>query len=137
MFGNNRFYPHWFSTALGELSFPFVLASLLLFILFWHEMMTTESVVIHPFINKMRIPFYVVSGLVLALQIVRIIVFSLNVMDGSSFITCKSKTENLLSREDPSKLIMISFSYCILGLSSIHRHLLLHHWHQAYQAIEA
>lgn len=87
MFGNNRFYPHWFSTALGELSFPFVLASLLLFILFWHEMMTTESVVIHPFINKMRIPFYVVSGLVLALQIVRIIVFSLNVMDGSSFIT--------------------------------------------------
>eukprot|EP00029_Vermamoeba_vermiformis_P006745 TRINITY_DN2720_c0_g1_i2.p1 TRINITY_DN2720_c0_g1~~TRINITY_DN2720_c0_g1_i2.p1 ORF type:complete len:456 (-),score=20.21 TRINITY_DN2720_c0_g1_i2:47-1243(-) len=87
MFGNNRLYPYWLTTALGELSFPFVLSSLLLFILFWHEMMTREAVVLHPFIDKMRIPFYAVSGFILALQIVRIIVFALNIMDGSSFIT--------------------------------------------------
>ena len=129
MFGNNRFYPHWLSTALGELSFPFVLSSLLLFILFWHEMMTSESVIVHPFIHKMRIPFYVVSGVVLALQIVRIIIFSLNVMDGSSFITCKSinfdtcQSEcHSIAKNSPSYL-----SYFLLGRCFVYRHLLLRH----------
>ncbi len=125
MFGNNQFYPHWLSTALGELSFPFVLSSLLLFILFWHEMMTSESVVVHPFIHKMRIPFYVVSGVVLALQIVRIVVFSLNVMDGSSFITCKSR--KILTAVIAKNSPLSYFSYFLLGRCAIYRHLLLYH----------
>jgi hypothetical protein len=46
-FGSNFWYPDWAVIVLGEFCFPFVIASFLLFILYWHELMANESVIVH------------------------------------------------------------------------------------------
>jgi hypothetical protein len=81
---------------LMEFSFPFALAAYLLFTLYWHEMMTNATVIVHPFITKMRIPFFVVSALLVSLQVIRTVIrsvttleFNFNIVTGtfnSSFI---------------------------------------------------
>ncbi len=61
-------YPEPVSVAFLRLSFPFSISSLILIILYWHELMANYSVVVHPFVIKMRIPFFVTSGLLVVLQ---------------------------------------------------------------------
>jgi hypothetical protein len=60
----------------------------MLFSLYWHEIMTSSSIIVHPFIVKMRIPFFVFSGLLLVMQIALILVGTLSVGD---FATVGSK----------------------------------------------
>jgi hypothetical protein len=80
-------YPERVATALTELSFPFVLSSFLLFTLYWHEMMTSSSVIVHPFLNKMKIPFFLLSGIMLALQIIRTILRHTTTIDNLPLMT--------------------------------------------------
>ncbi len=69
---------------------PFELVSYLLFTLYWHEMMTNATVIVHPFITKMSIPFYVLSGALVLLQVIRSIIrnattleFNFNIVTGT------------------------------------------------------
>jgi hypothetical protein len=84
---SNNLYPEPVSVAFGELSFPFALASFMLFTLYWHEMMTKSSVVVHPFITKMRIPFFILSFALLALQIIRILLRSFTTLTQLPLVT--------------------------------------------------
>jgi hypothetical protein len=81
LFGANDVYSQTASWVFYHLSFPFVLAAIMLFSLYWHEIMTSSSIIVHPFIVKMRIPFFVFSGLLLVMQIALILVGTLSVGD--------------------------------------------------------
>lgn len=85
-FGSNYLYPEWLYVFLGELCIPFVIASFLLFTLYWHELMTSASVIVHPFIVKMKIPFFVISGFILAVQLIKTIVRSATLFAGFNLI---------------------------------------------------
>lgn len=74
-------YPEWAVAMLMEMCFPFSLAAYLLFTLYWHEMMTNATVIVHPFITKMKIPFFVLSGLLISLQVIRIIIRSVTTLE--------------------------------------------------------
>jgi hypothetical protein len=51
--------------------------------------MTNASVVVHPFITKMRIPFFAISGFILAVQIVKTVVRNLGILRLADMITGK------------------------------------------------
>lgn len=103
--GAFELYPEWAIVMLMEFSFPFALAAYLLFTLYWHEMMTNATVIVHPFITRMRIPFFIVSALLVSLQVIRTVIrsvttleFNFNIVTGtlnSSFIYCLSNDLNL------------------------------------------
>jgi hypothetical protein len=87
IFGVFNIYTERTFAALTELSFPFAISSYMLFVLYWHEMMTNSSIVVHPFIVKMRIPFFVTAGVLLLLQIVRTILRNVTPLDNLSLVT--------------------------------------------------
>ena len=87
IFGVFNIYTERTFAALTELSFPFAISSYMLFVLYWHEMMTNSSIVVHPFITKMRIPFFVTAGVLLLLQIVRTILRNITPLDNLSLVT--------------------------------------------------
>lgn len=87
IFGVFNIYTERTFAALTELSFPFAISSYMLFVLYWHEMMTNSSVVVHPFIVKMRVPFFVTAGVLLLLQIIRTILRNVTPLDNLSLIT--------------------------------------------------
>lgn len=89
-FGSNFWYPDWAVIMLGELCFPFVISSFLLFILYWHELMTNESIIVHPFIVKMKIPFFVISSFFLVLQVTKNTVQNLTTFTSINIVSCKS-----------------------------------------------
>jgi hypothetical protein len=82
-------FPARVSDIFSSISYPFAFSSYLLFTLYWHEMMTTSSVIVHPFIVKMRIPFFVICAALLSLDIVRIIMMYTAYWEGMSFLNCK------------------------------------------------
>ncbi len=91
--GTFGLYPEWTVQTLMELCFPFAISSYMLFTLYWHEMMTNATVVVHPFITKMKIPFFVLSAVLIALQVIRSIIrnattleFNFNIVTGKSYI---------------------------------------------------
>jgi hypothetical protein len=79
-------FPARVSDIFSSISYPFAFSSYLLFTLYWHEMMTTSSVIVHPFIVKMRIPFYVICAALLSLDIVRIIMMYTAYWEGMPFL---------------------------------------------------
>jgi hypothetical protein len=91
-----QFYPEWTVQSLMELSLPLAIASYMLFTLYWHEMMTNASVVVHPFINKMKIPFFVATGVLICLQIARSIIRNVAVVE-FSMVTGKIDTCHRMS----------------------------------------
>ncbi len=96
--GTFGLYPEWAVQTLMELSIPFAISSYILFTLYWHEMMTNATIVVHPFITKMKIPFFVLSAVLVALQVIRSIIrnattleFNFNIVTGKllvSYIPC-------------------------------------------------
>jgi hypothetical protein len=82
-------FPVRVSGIFSVISYPFALSSYLLFTLYWQEMMTTSSVVVHPFIVKLRIPFYVICAALLSLDVVRIILLYTTTWEGMPFVNCK------------------------------------------------
>lgn len=89
IFGVFNIYTERTFAALTELSFPFAVSSYMLFVLYWHEMMTNSAVVVHPFIVKMRIPFFVTAGVLLLLQIIRTILRIVTPLENLSLVTGK------------------------------------------------
>jgi len=83
----NSVYPQQVSVAFTRLSLPFALSSFLLIILYWHETMTNATIVIHPFVHKMRIPFYLLSGAMLIVQLIQIFLRSFTPIENSVLIT--------------------------------------------------
>ncbi len=83
-----QIYPEWVVQSLNELSMPFAIASYMLFTLYWHEMMTNATVVVHPFITKMKIPFFIASAVLVCLQIIRSIIRNVSSVE-FSLVTCK------------------------------------------------
>jgi hypothetical protein len=79
--GAFELYPEWAIVMLMEFSFPFALAAYLLFTLYWHEMMTNATVIVHPFITRMRIPFFIVSALLVSLQVIRTVIRSVTTLE--------------------------------------------------------
>jgi hypothetical protein len=79
LFGVYTIYRELTFWSMYFLSFPFVISSIMLFLLHWHETMTSSSIVVHPFIVKMRIPFFVTSGVLLLLQIAVILTGVFNI----------------------------------------------------------
>jgi hypothetical protein len=79
-------FPARVSDIFSSISYPFAFSSYLLFTLYWHEMMTTSSVIVHPFIVKMRIPFFVICAALLSLDIIRIIMMYTAYWEGMSFL---------------------------------------------------
>ena len=72
---------------LTELSWPLSIVSYTLFSLYWYEMMTTASVVVHPFMVKMKIPAFIISAVLVCLQITRTILRNVAVVDNFPTIT--------------------------------------------------
>ena len=89
LFGVNQIFPEQVAFAFTEQSFPFVISSMMLFTLYWHEMMTTSSVIVHPFIVKMRIPFFVISSCLISLSIIRNFLRAYTVITSLNFVMCK------------------------------------------------
>ena len=83
----NWILPEKVSVALSELSFPFAISSYMIISLYWHEMMTSSTVVVHPFITKMRIPFFALAGLLLSVQLLRILLRSWLPIERLPFLT--------------------------------------------------
>ena len=94
IFGVFNIYTERTFAALTEISFPFAISSYMLFVLYWHEMMTSSSLVIHPFIVKMKIPFFVTAGVLLLLQIIRTILRNATPLDNLGLVTGKRTTLN-------------------------------------------
>jgi hypothetical protein len=86
-FGSWGLYTEQGYAALIELSWPFSISSYLLFTLYWHEMMTNATVVVNPFMTKMRIPFFVLSGALICLQITRTIIRNTSPFENFTTIT--------------------------------------------------
>lgn len=83
----NWVYSEKVAVALSELSLPFAISSNMLLSLYWHEMMTSSTVVVHPFITKMRIPFFAIAGFLLAIQLLRILLRSWTNIESLPFLT--------------------------------------------------
>lgn len=88
----NSVYPEQFSVASTRLSLPFALSSFLLIILYWHEMMTSATIVVHPFVVKMRIPFFVLSAALMVVQLIQIFLRSYTAVENLILITGKYDT---------------------------------------------
>jgi hypothetical protein len=97
LFGVYTIYRELTFWSMYFLSFPFVISSIMLFLLHWHETMTSSSIVVHPFIVKMRIPFFVTSGVLLLLQIAVILTGVFNIR---GFVDVTSKITIFGSRND-------------------------------------
>jgi hypothetical protein len=69
-FGSNGVYNEFTSQSLLNVSFPCGISAYLLLVLYWHEMMTSSSVVVHKFISSMLIPFYIIVAVLLAQNLV-------------------------------------------------------------------
>lgn len=83
----NWIYSEKVAVALSELSLPFAISSFMLLSLYWHEMMTSSAVVVHPFVTKMRIPFFAMAGFLLAIQLLRILLRSWTDIESLPFLT--------------------------------------------------
>jgi hypothetical protein len=61
-------------THLGLLdnSLPLVHISSILIVLYWYEMMNNVSLEIHTFISRLKVPFYVLVALIIAVHVVRV-----------------------------------------------------------------
>jgi hypothetical protein len=88
----NSVYTEQFSVASTRLSLPFALSSFLLIILYWHEMMTSATIVVHPFVVKMRIPFFVLSAALMVVQLIQIFLRSYTAVENLILITGKYDT---------------------------------------------
>ena len=94
-FSFHGLYPSSFIVILMELTIPFFLMSSLLIVLYWHEIMIDSSLKVSPFITKLRIPFYVLSGVVLAVHAIRMVLMGLNIARAAmSLFTGKSLCSN-------------------------------------------
>lgn len=80
---------------MSELSLPFAISSYMLLSLYWHEMMTSSAVVVHPFVTKMRIPFFAVAGFLLAIQLLRILLRSWTDIESLPFLTGTSLADRI------------------------------------------
>jgi len=78
-FSFHGLYPTSFTFTIGEITLPLFLCSSLLIVLYWHEIMIDSSLKVSPFITKLRIPFYVLSGVVLAVHVTRMVLIALNI----------------------------------------------------------
>ena len=135
-------YPEWFIVTFAELSIPFVAASFLLFPLYWHELMTVCSVIVHPFITKMRIPFFVISGFILLVQIFKAIARNLDLFKHTNIITGNltmkyihvfySTNSCLLGVFYVVTFIFIAIYYTITGIKLLQR---LHKSHKIGKAV--
>lgn len=56
-FGSRYIYTDIVQTVFLQSWIPLFIASLLLFVLYWHELMTNASIIVHPFITRMKVPF--------------------------------------------------------------------------------
>jgi hypothetical protein len=83
----NFIYSEQVSVAFTRLSMPFALSSFILIILYWHEMMTSSSIIVHPFIIRMKIPFFVLSGTLVAMQLLQLFLRSWSTVDNLQFVT--------------------------------------------------
>lgn len=90
------------------LSFPFVISSIMLFLLYWHETMTSSSIIVHPFIVKMRIPFFVTAGVLLLLQIAVILTGVFNVR---GFVEVASKFAYSFINMDTNLSILLQLEF--------------------------
>jgi hypothetical protein len=85
--------------------------------------MTSASVIVHPFIVKMKIPFFVISGFILAVQLIKTIVRSATLFAGFNLIIGKPSSNCI-----GSNYTLLS---CVLsGIVLIHRYILHYYWHQ-------
>jgi hypothetical protein len=87
MFGYYGIYPDWTRVFFSEVNFPFVVSSFLLFSLFWHELMNNASLKVHPFIRKMRIPFYAASFGFIIVQVAMATCRNLGVLEDSRIVS--------------------------------------------------
>jgi hypothetical protein len=62
--------PYVVSQMLFTTSWPFVIINLLLVSFYWHELMTKTSMKINSFLSRLRIPFWCIFAVILALEIV-------------------------------------------------------------------
>lgn len=58
--------------SLERMSLPFTLAASLLIVFFWYELMKKPTGKIHSFLYKLKIPFYILIGVLLALQAITV-----------------------------------------------------------------
>jgi len=65
-----RIYPYRLSTILWTLPYPFIIISSLLMSMYWMEAMSKSSLEILNFLAKLRIPFYTLSAVIGAMEIV-------------------------------------------------------------------
>lgn len=116
IFGVFNIYTERTFAALTELFFPFTISSYMLFVLYWHEMMTNTSVVVHPFITKMRIPFFVTAAVLLLLQIIRTILRNVTSLDNLSLVTGKF---DRVATSGSDIIISLAIAYLIVSISLI------------------
>jgi hypothetical protein len=86
-FATHFIFPSEFCISFYRLSFPFACSAFLLITLYWHEMMTSYSLVVHPFVVKMKIPFIVGSSVLLSIQLVQIFLRSIGGIEGMQLAT--------------------------------------------------
>jgi hypothetical protein len=65
-----QIFPFTVGYVLLTVSFPFTFAALCLMTFYWHEMISKTSLKINRFLGKSRVFFFVVIGLLFAIEIV-------------------------------------------------------------------
>jgi hypothetical protein len=67
--GCNFVYPASVNSFLDSVSLPYATATFVLVTFYWHEVVTDASIVIYPFLSRLKIPFFVIMFLLIAMDI--------------------------------------------------------------------
>jgi hypothetical protein len=81
-FGRNNIFPELTKGVFHHISAPIAISSMMLFTLYWHEIMTRSSIVIHPFLVKTRLAF---GSIVSICVISELVVILLRVFSAPTF----------------------------------------------------
>lgn len=68
-FGSRHIMSYLQAQMLTTLSFPFIVLSMLLVTLYWHELIHKVDNKVNPFLSRLKIPFFVICALLLAFEI--------------------------------------------------------------------
>jgi hypothetical protein len=66
---SRQIFPFRFGAFFFTMSWPFLSINLLLLSFYWQELMLKSSVVINTFLKKLKVPFWVIFGLLLAIEV--------------------------------------------------------------------
>jgi hypothetical protein len=67
--GFRRMLTYHLNNTLFTLPFPFIISGTLVLCFYWFETMSKSSMMVYPFLNRLKIPFFIISGVVIVMDI--------------------------------------------------------------------